>query len=319
VLIASHNDSGEVEWLIGITGFDRNAHYATYIRSILDTHDTRSINLPSNFTNHVSYIVGVLYTHLAPILALTRTFETRSMIPGLHEIVTHAGILSLAMRMGPHTVYHFEPVFKEDTFSSKRMECFNKKYMEQTNPRTDDEHELLKESEKERRAGLSSAEKKRRMNDEPLTQITVMDGVTAYRRGGWESRESKTLNVQFEKVEWANQGVRARMLTPGWVFCRWGRAREFKDGKSADIPKAHGVAWNGGFKEFADVKGVVDWIGIERVEREKKREAMLATLKAKGQATVGSRPGAGPSTTAKGKGRLSEADLQAQLEEDSSV
>jgi hypothetical protein len=210
------------------------------------------------------------------------------MILELHEIVTHAGILSLAMRIDPHTVYHFEPVFKEDTFSSKRTECFNTRDMEQTNPHTDDDHALLREREKARRAGFSSVEKRRAKNDDPLTQITIMDGVTVYRKGGWETADSEVLKVKYERTEFRDQGVRARMLAPGWVFCRWGRAREFKDGKSADVAKTHGVTWNGGFKEFADVEGVVDWIGLERAEREKNREAVLEKGGGKGKAPVGS-------------------------------
>jgi hypothetical protein len=217
------------------------------------------------------------------------------------------------MRIDPHTVYHFEPVFKEDTFIPKRMECFNEKDMEQTNPRTDDDHELLSDTEKARRVRLSSAEKRRAKNDDPLTQITIIDGVTAYRKGGWETALSEVLKVKYERTEFRDQGVRTRNLVPGWVFCRWGRAREFKDGKSADVAKEHGVAWNGGFKEFADVEGVVDCIGIERAKREKNREAVLAKEDGKGKAPVERRVPRETVDSSKGKARMAEADIQAQL------
>jgi hypothetical protein len=277
------------------------------------------LDLPSNFSNHVNFVVGALVTHLAPILSLDYRFNRKSMIIGLHEIVTHAGILSLAMRIDPHTVYHFEPVFKEDTFSSKRTDCFNNKDMEQTNPHTDDNHALLRKTEKTRRTVLSSVEKRRAKNDDPLTQITIMDGVTAYRKGGWETADSEVLKAKYERTDFRDQGVRARMLVPGWVFCRWGRAREFKDDKSADVAKVPGVAWNGGFREFADVEGVVDWIGTERAERRTNREAVLAMGGRKGKAPVGSRSASEAGGSSKGKARMTEADIQAQLPEESSA
>jgi hypothetical protein len=222
------------------------------------------------------------------------------MVPALYSIVTRAGILSLSMRIDPHTVYHFEPVFKEDTFSSKRMKCFNRKQMDQTNLRTSDDHEGLTDQEKKRRAGMSAAEKQRARYDDPLTQITVMDGVTAYRRGGWESAGSTVLNVKYEKREFRDKGIRGRVLTPGLVYCRWGRARQFKDGRSADVPAAHGVAWSEGFREFSEVEGVVDWADIKRKEKGEKRRVILAAVKGRARATVRRRPEAEPTSSAKG-------------------
>lgn len=87
-----------------------------------------------------------------------------------------------------------------------------------------------------------------------------------------------------------------RALTQGWVYCRWGRARSLKNRKGNDVPAAHGVAWNGGFKDFRDVRGVVDWLGIEREEKKKVFEEAKKAVK-KGRAVV-------------------EADLQAQLGEE---
>jgi hypothetical protein len=276
--------------------------------------------LPGNFSAHVNYIVGVIYTHLAPILALDSPSLTHPsiMIPRLYEIVTRAGLLAVSMRMDPHTVYYIEPVFKEDTFSSERMECFNQHQMEQTNPRTPETHDLLHTEEKRRRAGLSAAEKKRSKNDDALTQIIIMDGVTAYRRGGWESADSKVLDVKYEKSEFGNQGIRSRVLTAGWVYCRWGRARQFKDGKSADIPAAHGTAWNEGFREFSEVVGVVDWVGVERKEKEHNKKVMLAALKAKQRASTGRRSQGDVTLPTKDRSIIQEMGLQEQLRAESS-
>lgn len=167
------------------------------------------------------------------------------------------------MRLDPHTVYHFAPVFKEQEFTSESMECINHVQMQQTNPHTPDDAEGLTRAEMQRRARLSPAEKKRAHNDDPLTQIIVMDGVTAYRLGGWEAQDSTLANVKFETNEFANRGVGVRKLTDALVYCRWGRARRFKNGEGDDVAAQHGDAWNGGFVEFARVKGVGNWIEHE--------------------------------------------------------
>lgn len=262
--------------LMQTTGFVRNRHYATYILSILDPNANNSFTLPSNFANHVNHIVGVLVTHLSPILKLdSSSSSASSLIPHLHSIVTHAGLLSLNMRADPHTVYHFVPIFKEESFSASRMECFNGLSMQQTNPRTSDTDPGLSALEKKRRAKLSEAEKKRSRNDDALTQITIMAGVTAYRVGGWEAFDSRVTNVRYEKMEYANEGVRERVLSKAWAYCRWGRARAFKDGEAADVAARHGEAWKGGFVEFTDVAGVKEWLEIERAEKTGKTEEMI--------------------------------------------
>lgn len=192
------------------------------------------------------------------------------------------------MRLDPHTVYHFAPVFKEQDFSSESMECINHAQMQQTNPRTPDDAEGLTRAEIRRRQRLSAAEKKRAHNDDALTQITVLDGVTAYRVGGWEARDSTLSDVRFEKKEFGNRGVRVRKLTDALVYCRWGRARRFKNGKGDDVAAQHGDAWDGGFVEFARVKGLGFWTEDER-----------DTVKGKGKAV-----------------QVTEEDLQAELAEE---
>ncbi|KAH3911311.1 hypothetical protein HBH56_133060 [Parastagonospora nodorum] len=259
-------------------GFDRNKVYALGARTFMHSRLSDGIDLPANFANHVNRIVGTIYTHTKPILALNPASpKHETIIPALHTIVTHAGILSLSMRLDPHTVYHFVPVFKEDEFTSERMECLNHVQMQQTNPRTPDDAEGLTRAETQRRANLSPAEKNRAQNDDPLTQITILDGVTAYRQGGWEAQDSTLSNVKFEKQEFENRGVRVRKLTDALVYCRWGRARRFKSGKGDDVATQHGDAWKGGFVEFARVKGVGDWIEHERKMAKGKGKAMQAT------------------------------------------
>lgn len=175
--------------------------------------------------------------------------------------------------------------------------------------------------------------------DDALTQITIMHGVTAYRRGGWEDGASTLANQKFESSEWARMGVRVRMLTQGWVYCRWGRARRFRDSKADDVAAAHGAAWRGGFREFSDVEGVVDWLGLEREEgkqrgmaqdkdkdkqKRNQNESRAGTglgeqAVASGAAKQGSKgAGASPrkSTAVAGAGGVSEMDLQAQIQAD---
>ncbi|KAF1851572.1 uncharacterized protein K460DRAFT_240622, partial [Cucurbitaria berberidis CBS 394.84] len=261
------NEDGELPW-----------HYGTAIKKLLKGNKaTDVLELPANFSNHVNRIVGAVWTHLSPIFYLNlenlstpgETEIPEDVFNPLHKIIAQAGVLSLHMRLDPHTVYYFEPIFKEDTFTANRMECFNFRNMQQRHPRCTPEEVLkLDEEEQERRATLLDAEKKRARNDEPLTQITIMDGVCAYRLGGWEKVSSKASQPEYEKPEYKTQGVRARILTHGWVYCRWGRARRFKEGKPNDGgEKVHGDAWKGGFVEFTDVKGVYPWLEEERKAR----------------------------------------------------
>ncbi|KAF2820539.1 hypothetical protein CC86DRAFT_449204 [Ophiobolus disseminans] len=268
-------------------GFDRNKHYANAMRKSLKLGTSNTFILPSNFTNHVTYITSVIWTHIRPIFAPSSPLHNptpSAPIAQLADIVALAGLLSLSMRLDPHTVYYFEPVFKEDTLTAKRMECFNHKNMAQRNPRIPDDEPRPDKEERVRRAKLSEDEKKRSKLDEPLTQITIMDGVTAYRLGGWEAPESTIGDVVYEKYDFANKGVRSRILTHGWVYCRWGRARRFKEGKPADMPAAHGEAWKGGgFKEFTDCEGVVDWLGSARVEEEDLQEQLLDVSMSEGE------------------------------------
>jgi hypothetical protein len=252
-------------------GFDRNTEYAIYIRNVVMGPNDNAFTLPANFDNHVVLIVGAIYTHLRPILSLRLDKPEKfkdALLAKLHTLVTIAGILSLSMRMDVHTVYHIEPVFKEDTFTSKRMLCLNRTEMEQTNPLTADTEEGLSEAELLRRSCIPAAEKARARGDIPLTQIVVMDGITAYRRGGWETPGSTITNLEFEKPEFASRGIRSRKLTQGWVYCRWGRERKHTLGKPADVAAHHSFAWReGGFINFSQVPDVVNWEELDRDSR----------------------------------------------------
>jgi hypothetical protein len=192
------------------------------------------------------------------------------------------------MSLSAHTIYQHVPLFKEDTFTSSTTDCFNKNTMVQRNMRTPATHmHLLSDAEKARRKGVSEMEKRRAKGDEAVTQVVCCEGVTAWRRGGWEGSSSSdsTGNGKgeegkrvFEKPEYENMGIRARVLLRGLVYCRWGRARRGTNGARGEMvdnvtgKKIHGDMWReGGFVEFVAVHGVGDWIEAERVEREKER------------------------------------------------
>ncbi len=107
-------------------------------------------------------------------------------------------------------------------------------------------------------AAVTAAEKQRAAFDVALVQIAIMDGVCAYRRGGWETSRSKV----FGKKEFARQkgskssksvrGVRERPLTQAWVYCRWGRSRGFKKGEVGN----GGHKWDHGGRVEGRVRGV---------------------------------------------------------------
>ncbi|RMZ67325.1 endoribonuclease l-psp [Pyrenophora seminiperda CCB06] len=261
-------------------GFERNAHYAKYIRSIMSKIATATLAVPPNFKTHINAIIGALWVHLAPILNLTNmsAILDDSIFTPLQKIVTEAALVSLHMRLDAHTVYYHEPLFKEDGFVGARMECFNKEDMMQQNPRN-----VLADcspKEQERRARLSETEKQRSKNDQLLTFITIMDGVTAYRMGGWEASSSHPDKVVYENPKYKDQGVRTRIITHGWVFCRWGRPRSAQKTASLDNDKGkkiHGNAWReGGFADFTDIVGVRDWL---KEEREQRKEAIEAKIR----------------------------------------
>jgi len=272
-----HDSSPSFDLLVinTVSGFERNAHYANYIRSVLSTTKTGPLVLPPNFTNHINAIIGALWVHLSPILYLINNDAgmknklDATIFSPLHKLVTEAALISLHMRLDAHTVYHHEPMFKEDNFDGARMECFNKLDMMQQNPRNAVSDCSAKEQE--RRAPLSETEKARSRGDQLLILITIMDGVTAYRLGGWEAPSSRPDHVVYEKPEYKGMGVRMRNIMHGWVYCRWGRPRSAQ--ATADLneetgKKIHGDVWReGGFANFTDVDWVDNWVQLERVLR----------------------------------------------------
>ncbi len=83
--------------------------------------------------------------------------------------------------------------------------------------------------ETRRRANLTKDELVNSMkNDEALVQISLFPGLTAYRRGGWETEGSTLEKVVYEKG--CEEGIRKRVLVKGWVSCRWGLRRVVRDG-----------------------------------------------------------------------------------------
>ena len=143
-------------------------------------------------------------------------------------------------------------------------------------------YEDVDEDEQKRRDALSETEKSRARGDTALTQIICFNGVTAYRKGGWEVGSSTANNPVYEKGEYKNMGVRVRVLTQGLVYCRWGRALSSQKNAEMDNEtgkKIHGDAWReGGFMQFTDVEGVFDWLGKERKEKAEARKAVLERM-----------------------------------------
>ncbi|KAI0580652.1 Herpes-BLLF1 domain-containing protein [Pyrenophora tritici-repentis] len=200
-------------------GFVRHRFNALYIRSVLQPTQKSKLTLPPKFTSHVNAVLSALWVHLSHLYSLVnaeRLSPTEVLVP-LHTIITQAALVSLHMRLDPHTVYHHAPMFKEDNFDGDRMECFNIAELDIENPHK----ELAKcpPEEQVRRARLSAAERKRSKGDSLVTAITILDGVTAYRLGGWEAPHSRPSNVVYERDSYKNKGVRTRVLTHGWVYC----------------------------------------------------------------------------------------------------
>ncbi|KAF2277824.1 uncharacterized protein EI97DRAFT_373906 [Westerdykella ornata] len=239
--------------------FDRNALYAEYIAQALDFTPGESLTLPTHFHQHVVAVVATLLVHLTAVDARNvRTAEHRvsEQIRDLYKLVAYAGILSLFMRLDPQAVYYVTPTFKEQHFEAEHMDAYNRAVMEATNPR-----ERMFPDDWDQR------EIARAKNDEPLTQMILMNGITVYRRGGWEDpdiSEPWDEGVVYQPGM-EHRGIRSRQLTQAWVFCRWGRPRRFVKGQPADRKEVHGAQWRDpGSVEFEDV--VAEAKGGERGE-----------------------------------------------------
>ena len=220
------------EYLLTIVGFVRTAHYAATVQHIISKREELP-SLPSNFANHANYITAAILQHLRPIYSLHKKKSLpQSLIQSLYAIVAHSGMLSLLMRLDEHTTYTFMPVLKEVHFDTTRMECFNSASLKTT----------------------SSEGNK-------VTQIVIIPGVTAFRRGGWETGESWLSQLDYED-NCEDRGIRERIITHGWVFCRRGK------------PRTVGLGADEGFVEFfPGVQGVKDPTGKgskARVNRKRK-------------------------------------------------
>jgi hypothetical protein len=193
---------------------------------------TAILNTPENFTTHVDVIVTALDTHLRPLfLQMCATRDMRQdgidrahfvFIKNLTRLVATAGLLSLQMAADPFTVYYHVPIAKGERFEHAAHVAFNDAEMKRTNPRSPDA--VFPTEEKRKHASKNEA----------LISMVLMNGLTAYRCGGWEDAksdpewdgESFTGRV-YAKEEYAEVGYRGRLLTHGWVFCKWGRAKIF--------------------------------------------------------------------------------------------
>ncbi|KAJ6192840.1 hypothetical protein J3E72DRAFT_202342 [Bipolaris maydis] len=249
-------------------GFTRHSKFSQTLHCL--THNATTLP-PTSFTAHIQTILAALTTHLTPLLSLLHPSPLStlpSLLPPLLTLTTRAALLSLNMHLSPHTLYRFTPSFKEDSYTPSHMHCTNATQMQQSCPHNPSS--VLTSAEQAQRATLSKAELRRSKGDQALTQIIVFRGVVAFRKGGWEDGTSTEGDVVFEEEEFGEEGYRERVVTKGWVFCRWGRGVmrgvEEQVGK-----KVHGDAWReGGFVEFTALEGVWDWLGEE--ERARKGE-----------------------------------------------
>ncbi|KAF5845879.1 hypothetical protein GGP41_008391, partial [Bipolaris sorokiniana] len=192
-------------------GFTRHYRFSQTLRHL--THDATTLH-PTSFTAHIQTILAALTTHLTPLLSLLHPSPLStlpSLIPALLTLTTRAALLSLHMRLDPHTFYRFTPSFKEDTFIPSRMHCTNVTQMQQSCPHNPSS--VLTPAEQARRATLSKAELRRSKADQALTQIIVFRGVVAFRKGGWEDGGSTGRDVVFEEEEYGGEGYRERVVT----------------------------------------------------------------------------------------------------------
>ncbi|KAJ4358364.1 uncharacterized protein N0V89_002946 [Didymosphaeria variabile] len=217
--------------------FARKFASASLLRTPLfgNPPDTSILEPPENLTKHVAAVVAALDAHLRPLLhRFLPLFQGPKAKDSVHllfierltRLVGTAALLSLQMAADPLTVYYFTPVAKGDRFEPEAHEAVNEKDMERTHPRS------LKTT-------FPSEEARRRArNDEAVISMVLMHGLTAYRKGGWEAPESDpdwdgeiVVGRLYAKEEYGEMGYRARLLTRGWVFCKWGRAERFEGGK----------------------------------------------------------------------------------------
>lgn len=126
------------------------------------------------------------------------------------------------MAVDPFTVYYNVPVANGDRFSHALHGSLNSEEMKRSHPRNPGA------------ASASEESKKRARNDNAVISMVLMNGLTAYRAGGWEAPESdpKWDGKGFVGRVYAREGdvgvgYRGRVLSHGWVFCKWGRVESF--------------------------------------------------------------------------------------------
>ena len=236
-------------------GFDRNAAYANAIAGQLDTkRATNEYYLPSKFAKHAEEIATRLSILLLPILKMdpdltvfksysqgaagqqSRRRDFQAVVHELFELVSRAGMLSLAMRLDCNTVYHFVPTCTEEQYDNKVMDCGNEDAMRNEHPQR-----------REWPAGTTEQERQRAVSDEALITVVCMEGCTAYRRGGWQDGAGI-----HEEHDGGKMGLRHSMLTTSAVMCRWGRPPARGQTSSFEnMKKIHGKAFRQpGFVQF---------------------------------------------------------------------
>lgn len=122
---------------------------------------------------------------LYPIRELARdregehAFQARikDFAPALKRLVVSAASLNLVMRLQGSVVYFFQPIFKDEEFDPRRMECLNLREMQESCPLQDinDKDEIIKANDPD---GDPS--------NVALVRIICAYGCVAYRQGGGE-------------------------------------------------------------------------------------------------------------------------------------
>ncbi|KAF2812984.1 uncharacterized protein BDZ99DRAFT_496085 [Mytilinidion resinicola] len=268
-------------------GFARTALYAKKIREILP----KKGDLPDNFHNHAIHITVQLFSLIEPILPfagyhtigepteLKNKDQESQLISELFQIVAHAGLLSITMRLDGSAVYYWVPTLKDDRYDDATMECFNREYMINNNPRS-----------KEVQATITDADERNRMSgDEGLVRVNCMSGCTVYHKGGWAVKRNDVDDDDDEHA-WkvpdnhVNKGIRSRQLTQNWVLCRWGRPRKWTNGRPSDAASAHGYK-EGSITKPLETFGFIEFSEVVKQERDKRSTVVVTGTDARRTST----------------------------------
>ncbi|KAK4943318.1 hypothetical protein LTR28_008491 [Elasticomyces elasticus] len=193
-----------------------------------------------------------------------------ALVAELHDIVEKAASLARQMREQGDVIFHFPPVFKDESFQPKRMMCFNVETMRSTCPYpTYDKKGVKVEAANDR--GDPSAE--------ALVKVLCSSGCVSYRRGGGQFAKDLLATEQNARakgkephpnrrrpegeVDDVDMGFREKVLSKGEVCLRWGhpmsggvRKEEKKEGDDDDVQLLDITRWKKPGQEKSALKQV---------------------------------------------------------------